>query len=188
MNTALRRWRNVAVVCSCFAFVCAGCSDDATQSDPVNTDILDGGRVPDEQRAAFVDGNVDTNEYQEAFGRFRDCANTSESLVVDIQTDPVSGFIGYGVKGELSAPGTSNGSHLDDCYQRYFSYIEATWQTTDPGALESVIQSNMDFYHEAVQPCLIANGLEAPDDVVPGTEEFSDLSNQFLELDAAGKC
>lgn len=117
-------------------------------------------------------------------------ANTvvDETLVGDARTDPTSGYIGYGVKGDLAAPGPSNGTLLDDCYQRYFSWIEATWQTTDVGAVDMVIQQDLDFFEQAIRPCLEANGVVIPDGVMPGTNEFGDLSKQWTSIDAAGKC
>ena len=141
-----------------------------------------------EQQAAFADGTVGLDEYQAGFALFQECANVTEPLVVDIRTDPITGLVGYGVNGELSPPGVSNGSPVDDCYQRYFSFIEATWQTTDPGMIEEGIQQNLEFFRLVVQPCLDANGVETPDQVVPGSEEFADLSKQFTDLVAAGKC
>ncbi len=163
------------------------CSDN-TVVDTVATHVDIRADIPPDQRDAYEDGTVDTGEYYGAFNLFRSCANADEPVVVNIQTDPTSRYISYGVKGDLSAPGPSNGTLVDDCYQRYFSWIEATWQTTDPGALDSVMQQNLDFFENVMRPCLEANDAAIPDEVIPGTDAFGDLSKQFESLNAAGKC
>ena len=187
MKTERKFARCMAALLVGLSLVAASCTD-GDGVEPDNTDGIIPTGIPPEQQAAFADGTVDLNEYQGAFGSFRDCANDAGAPLVNIQTDPIIGYISFGVNGELSPPGVSNGSPVDDCYQRYFSYIEQTWQTTDPGVADKVVQDNLDFFHQVIQPCLEANGVAVPDEVIPGSQEFGELSKQFTDLDAAGSC
>ena len=74
------------------------------------------------------------------------------------------------------------------CRLRRYPSGDSGWQTTDPGALDMVMQQNLEFFEQVLRPCLEANGVVIPDEVIPGTDEFGDLSQQFEALDRAGKC
>ncbi len=174
----------MALFCAGLALLSIGCTNDPK----IHDDATVPAGVPPDQVEAFSDGTVDRDEYHAAFVRFWDCSRSVDAPLANVQTDPVSGLIGYGVIGDLSAPGPSNGTALDDCYQRYFSWIEAEWQTTDPGVDDLVMRQNMEFFRQVIQPCLEANDVEIPDIVIPGTELFGELSKQFTNLNAAGLC
>ena len=137
------------------------------------------------QAAALADGKVTTAEYHVAFSLFEACANDGTTSVVDVNTDPTTGLITFGVTGDLETPGTT----LYECYIRYFDDIELTWQSTDENFLESSRESQIAFFDTELRPCLESNGVEVPDVTPqPGSQEFGDLMTAVAALFNSGSC
>lgn len=168
----------------------AGCGEGGsdTSAAPPSSNALNLDDIPPEQRAAFEDGVVSTLEYTEAFQQFEACANADERNVVDVASDPATGLIRFGVKGELTVSGPDNGSAVDRCYRRFFSEIELEWQTTDAAVLAAGNQESLDTFRRDLEPCLEANGYDVPDDIESGTQLFGDLTQVAITLINEGTC
>ncbi len=181
-------WVLPAAALLSFGGASCGSNGSETPSEPPPASSLDLDDVPPEQRAAFEDGVVSTLEYTEAFRRFETCANAEENTVVDVTTDPATGLIRYGVKGELTLSGPDNGSVVDRCFRTLFSEIEFEWQTTDEAVLAAGNQESLETFRRDLEPCLEANGYDVPDDIQSGTQLFGDLTQTAIGLINDGTC
>lgn len=136
--------------------------------------------VPSEQRWAFEDGEVTEEEYAEGFERFVACAEEQGGIVTHVGTDPETGRIRYMYPAD--EPTTPV---VEDCYQRYWQDIDATFQTTD---LEMVAeqQEEAERSYEKMRPCLEANGYEVPPYDPDGSH--AELIMTYFDLSNAGLC
>ncbi len=146
-------------------------------------------RLPAEQRSAFADGLVSTREYQAAFQSFRTCANESQAKAVETRSvDASTGLIVYEVNRALDAPGAPASDPLNACYQRYFSYIELAWQTSDPTFVAASARQQTELFDATARPCLTKNSVALPAAIVPGSDIYGKLLAKALELQSAGEC
>lgn len=149
--------------------------------------------VPDEQRAYFEDGRVTLQEYQEAYGRFVECAQDAGVADVfhEVDRDPISGLISYSVSSysdDLLAPGDYSASKLNDCYQRWFAHTEIAFQVSDPAALAAIAAQERRFFDAELRPCLERIGVVVPDDLEVDDDNWRSLDDQAMQAFQDGRC
>lgn len=150
-----------------------------------NTDAL-----PEEQRGYFEDGEVTLAEYQAAYSQFAQCA-VDMGVGDDLREqgrDEVTGLITYSTQTMLLPPGQSDGSTLNDCYQRRFAFVEMTFQTSDPAVLAAEPREQLDFFNENFRPCLDSIGIGVPDDLEFNDEHWAQLVGEATQAFQDGRC
>ncbi len=148
--------------------------------------------IPEEQRAFFLDGKVDVDEYRQAFAQFKECAaerGISDQLQ-EVGVDPVTGVISYqtSIESPLEAPGVTSGSQLNDCYQLWFAQTEIAFQTSDPNVVAALPGEQMKFFDSNIRPCLEMIGITVPADLQYNDENWGPLTETATRAIADGQC
>jgi len=151
--------------------------------------------VPEEQIAYFQDGKVTLREYQEAYGAFVQCA-ADAGVGDDLREqgrDEVTGIIEYTTQTLLlppgqTPPGQSDGSELNECYNRWFFHVEVAFHTSDPAVLAAEPQEQLDFFNENFRPCLEQIGVAVPDDLEFQDENWGPLNDEAARALQDGRC
>lgn len=175
------------------ALLVASCSRDeqaaAGDASAAAYELDDLTNLSPEQRALLADGEASLSEYQSSFEAFQSCANADGTRRVSVSsTDGVSGLIVYGVVGDLLSPGSAGDDPLNVCYEKYFSWVEFIWQTTDPTLLAESRRRGLEYFELTDRPCLEANGVEVPASVEYGSAEYGNLLSISTQLMNDGKC
>ena len=169
----------------------SACSSTTGSSVPAATtgqNPVAGAQVPEEQRAAFADGKISLQEYQQAFEQFRSCALAGGGYVEETQRDPTTGEIQYGSRGMILPPGESNGTVENGCYQMFFAQTEVAFSATDPGVARSTDADQMRNFNQNFRPCLDHLGVAVPPDLTFNDKNWIPLLNQVTDAINSGKC
>ena len=173
--------------------VLSACSSGAASA-PTTTAPSGGFRVPgaadvpEEQRAAFADGKISLQEYQQAFEQFRSCAIAGGGYVEETERDPTTGEIQYGSRGMILPPGQANGTVENGCYQRFFAQTEITFSATNTGVLGSTDDDQMRVFDQNFRPCLDHLGVPVPADLKFNDKNWIPLLDQVTDAINSGKC
>ena len=188
MNIVQNVWVGVVLV-GAMTVVAAGCSDEAQR--PASTATVSfptGADLPAAQRDALADGEVTANEYASAFDAFVTCAKDAGGSVKLESSDPVSGVILYSTGSPIGSPREPNVSSVEGrCYDETFSWIDLVFQSS-PAAVEQGLADELEHYQSEVRPCLVANAVEAPENVEIGSQAYGELLDQFVDLSNRGLC
>ncbi len=156
-------------------------------------EILENRNVPVEQLPYFQDGKVTLQEYQEAYEAFKQCA-ADAGVGDDLREqgrDEATGLIEYSTQ-TLLVPGRTTpgqpGSELDECYSRWFFYVEAAFQNSDPAVLAAEPQEQLDFFNENLRPCLEQIEVAVPDDLQFQDENWFPLNSEVVTAINDGRC
>jgi hypothetical protein len=141
------------------------------------------------QRSALADGTVSRTEYQDAYAAFSQCVSAGGGRLEETDRDPVSGLVGYRTGASLGTPWEPQlGSVEGRCYHDTFDAIEYTFQINDPAVRARQQEQQRALYRDQVRPCLVKNGIDAPEQSEPGTAEFGDWADRWSRLESAHKC
>lgn len=167
----------------------SGCASEKTDALTPAISIPALGQIPVGQRDVLADGYVTAIEYQAAFEDWRACSESAGGEVVIAERDTISGLILYGTRGAIGSPEAADRSTPEGaCYADLFSWIDFVFQTTDPLVLDYINSNNVGQFNEEMRPCLEANGVSVAKEILPGTEEFGQLTAEWQKLQADGMC
>ena len=177
----------VAIVCIAVLFasgcaaVEAGSRVKASSELPIN--------IPSAQRAALADGKVSLAEYQAAFAAWQQCvASGGGRLRVDSR-DSQTGVIMYSAGSRL---GTWAAPRADSpearCYHEQFDYVEQTFMANNPEIQRRQRAEAVLNYQKFTRPCLLKNGISAPEQVQIDSAAFAQYVSQAAEFERSGKC
>ncbi|MCP4968610.1 MAG: hypothetical protein GY926_25690 [bacterium] len=125
------------------------------------------GELSSEAVAVLADGLVTADEYRDQFDVFRACAESMGLAIVDVEIDPVTGFVAYGQAfgPDFAAVGG------DGCYYAHWHRVSRVYETESPAAGFRDERQEFDLHlRRFVLPCFedhgystVPFGLDDPD-------------------------
>lgn len=168
-----------------------GCSGASVPkvSDATGPSLPAASAMPVAQRSILADGKVTPAEYQLAFAAFRECVAKSGGRLRIESRDQASGAVTYATGSDVGTPDHPNLDTLEGkCYYEQFSRVEVVFTATDPTYLASMKERVRQDYQTKTRPCLVKNGVTAPENVEPGSDEANSLDSKATDLTNQGKC
>ncbi|MCE9622818.1 MAG: hypothetical protein K8R99_10770 [Actinomycetia bacterium] len=143
--------------------------------------------VPEQQRDLLSDGVVTVDEYEAAFHNFEACAREHGGYVKYSLSQFTGEFI-YETSGDLLPIGDTGGGDVNKCYQAYFAQTEVLFSSTNPQVLANLDAEQIAFFNETIRPCLESAGVEVPDNLFVGSNDWIRLLEANTAVHQAGLC
>jgi hypothetical protein len=169
----------------------AACSGTSVPkvTDATGPSVPPASALPAAQRAILADGKVTPAEYQLALAAFQDCVTKSGGRLRIESRDQASGAVTYATGSDIGTPDQPNLTTPEGkCYYEQFSRVEVVFTATDPTFLSSMKERARQQYSTKTRPCLVKNGITAPESVEPGSDQANSLDNKAADLVNQGKC